>query len=192
MKILIGLGNPGEKYAQTRHNLGFCVLDSLLEKYKHTSSVFWHEDKKLKSLLKTIQIEDQDMLLVKPQTYMNLSGDAVQKVMQEYKVSLADLTVVHDDLDLPFGSIRVQRSGGSAGHNGVQSIMDTVGENFYRVRIGIGRPTGQVPVEDYVLQEFSDSEKIQSEKMISEAVVVCEGLLTHGYETYMSKYYKKQ
>jgi peptidyl-tRNA hydrolase, PTH1 family len=192
MYIFIGLGNPGEKYKTTRHNLGFRVVDMLLEKYKHIASNPWHEEKRLQSLLKTIQLSNQDVLLVKPQTFMNVSGKAVQRVMQEYKGKPTDLFVVYDDLDLQVGEVRIRFGGGSGGHNGVQSIIDEVGEDFYRIRIGIGRPIDEsVVVEDYVLQEFYSEEKVIVEKVIPQVITMCEDLVKHGYEIYMSKYYKK-
>jgi len=191
MYIFIGLGNPGEQYLSTRHNLGFRVLDALLEKYKNTSSTFWHEDKNLKSMMKTIQIADQNVLLIKPQTYMNLSGKAVQRVMQEYKAKKEDIYVVYDDLDLPVGELRIRREGGSGGHNGVSSIIDMIGEEFYRIRIGIGRPAEAIAIEDYVLQQFSPDELSEIDKVVPQVIKACEELVTHGFETYMSKYYKK-
>lgn len=199
MKLLVGLGNPGEKYEHTRHNIGFRVIDFLLEKYKHTASIYWHEDKKLKSMLKTILFADQYILLVKPQTFMNLSGEAVQRVMQEYKAKLEDIIVVYDDLDLPVGELRIRKEGGSGGHNGVQSIIDAIGEKFIRVRIGIGRPEDSSKfkvqssklVEDYVLEKFNSEEQSLIDQVIPNVVTACEGVVQYGYESYISKHYKK-
>ena len=155
MKLIVGLGNPGKEYERTRHNVGFLVIDELKRRV-----VSAH--------------------LLKPETYMNRSGEVVQKEMAYYKLSFDDLIVVHDDADLPFGSFKLESGRGSAGHNGVQSIIDALGgeKGFTRMRIGISRPTfldadgNPVPhegLEDWVLQRWSAEEEEKLKTIIKEA-----------------------
>lgn len=151
MKIIVGLGNKGEKYLNTRHNVGFTLLDELA--YNKDSS--WEQNKKFNS---KICKPDTDSIFVKPQTFMNKSGKAVSKVLSYFKdTSVEDLIVVHDDVDLEFGEIRIQKSRGSAGHKGVQDIIDKLGTNeFWRLRVGVGRPENEnISTEDWVLQDFT-------------------------------------
>jgi PTH1 family peptidyl-tRNA hydrolase len=157
MKLIIGLGNPGEKYADTRHNLGFMVLDELAEQQEHGG---WKEKSKFKSLVIEHKTKTGDRLvLAKPQTYMNLSGEAVQALKQFYKLDNADITIVHDEVDLPFGEIKEKTSGGSAGHNGVQSIIDHVGDDFKRIRIGVRNEfTDKADTSQFVLSSFMEEE----------------------------------
>jgi len=153
MKIVVGLGNPGEKYAGTRHNIGFSVIDAILKIYQAGPSY----NKKFEALVYSL---DKDRLLVKPQTFMNVSGKSVNRAVNFYKVIPEDLLVVHDDVDLEFGDVRHQFGKSSAGHNGVQSIIDAVGsEKFGRVRIGIGRPETNQQIEKWVLQKFEKNSK---------------------------------
>lgn len=155
MKVVVGLGNPGQTYANTRHNIGFTVVDEILKTY-HGSPQY---NKKFEAIIYSL---DKDRLLVKPQTSMNVSGKSVNRIVNFYKVKPEDLLVVHDDVDLEFGDIRHQFGKSSAGHNGVQSVIDAVGsEKFGRVRIGIGRPHPQVggrqEIDKWVLQNFSEN-----------------------------------
>ena len=155
MKVVVSLGNPGVKYAKTRHNIGFAVIDEILKTY-HGSPQF---NKKFEAIIYSM---DKDRLLVKPQTFMNVSGKSVNRIVNFYKVKPENLLVVHDDVDLEFGDIRHQFGKSSAGHNGVQSIIDAVGsEKFGRVRIGIGRPQspagGKIEIDKWVLQNFSEN-----------------------------------
>jgi PTH1 family peptidyl-tRNA hydrolase len=171
MKIAIGLGNPGEKYAFTRHNIGFMVIDELLSTYAASSQF----NKKFDSILYTL---DKERLLVKPQTFMNVSGKAVNRVANFYKLRPEELLVVHDDVDLEFGEIKHQFGRSSAGHKGVESIIEALGsDEFSRVRIGIGRPTvPTMEIEDWVLQRFSE-DKSEIQKVIKRAVEVVENWL---------------
>jgi len=154
MKIVIGLGNPGEKYAGTRHNIGFAVIDEMLKVYHGSPSY----NKKFEAIIYSL---DKDRLLVKPQTFMNVSGKSVNRVANFYKIKPEDLLIVHDDVDLEFGEIKHQFGRGSAGHNGVQSIIDSVGsDQFGRVRVGVGRPKNEKEsIETYVLQKFTEDKK---------------------------------
>ena len=165
MKLVVGLGNPGEKYPLTRHNAGFMVIDEIVRHYVAGP----HFNKKFEAIVYNL---DQDNILIKPQTFMNLSGKAVNRLVNFYKIKPQDLLVVHDDIDLDFGEIKDQFGRGSAGHNGVESVIKALGsDQFERVRVGIGRPTAGVGVEDYVLQKFSEDEN-DVHKLIERAAEV--------------------
>jgi len=151
VKLIVGLGNPGEKYKNNRHNVGFVLID----KYAKEHGLVWEENSKLKAL--TCKVEDK--LLVKPQTFMNNSGESVSQIINFYKIDPEDLTVIHDDVDLPLGEVKKQFASGAAGHHGVESIISCLGtKEFWRVRIGVGRPSGGMQVEDFVLQDFLKEE----------------------------------
>ncbi len=195
MKIIVGLGNPGEKYEKTRHNLGFMVLDHLLEKFEPLNKTFWDKAPKLKAEVKQIKYKDTPLLLVKPQTFMNDSGIAVAKILAYYKVEPVDLYVIHDDLDLPYGKIRIRFGGSGGGHHGIESIIEHIGDKFLRIRLGIGSDSPQKEdnkrkVEDYVLGRISSQEKGKTKTMMHESIKNLELILDHGIDTYMSKYNK--
>jgi peptidyl-tRNA hydrolase, PTH1 family len=201
MKVIVGLGNPGEKYAKTRHNLGFMVLDQLLEKLEPLDKTFWEIKKDLSSEIKLIKprnqpptAKPQELLLVKPQTYMNDSGVAVGKILAYYKLDPSDMFVIHDELDLPYGKIRVRFGGGAGGNHGVESVINMIGDKFLRIRLGIGtdklHETRREHTEKYVLGNITTHEKGKTKKMIHEATKIVELLLQHGIDTYMSKYNK--
>lgn len=160
MKLIIGLGNPGKDYEKARHNAGFLALDSLQREWKF--EVF-REDKNFQSEISSGTHKREKILLVKPQTFMNRSGDAVQKLVSYYKLSPADIAILHDDLDIAPGTYRTTDSSRAAGHNGVQDVIDKLGtQDFFRVRIGIGKPVEVsgvcMPSHDFVLQNFKDEE----------------------------------
>ncbi|USN53279.1 MAG: aminoacyl-tRNA hydrolase [Candidatus Nomurabacteria bacterium] len=158
MKCIVGLGNPGTKYDDTRHNLGFALVDAIVE---HLELAPFQEQSKFKAEMTRNDDPIHHWFFMKPQTYMNNSGEAVGEFVRFYKLPLNDLLVIHDDLDLPFGEIKHVVDRGPAGHNGVQSIIDVVGSQaFHRIRIGIGsnKELG-IPSEDYVLQKFNTEEK---------------------------------
>ena len=151
MFAIIGLGNPGEEYAHTRHNAGFETVDLLAEELGVT---YWKTicGALVGSGKITLNGVSVEVLLVKPQSFMNLSGGPVSRLCKEYGLGVDDLIVVHDELDIPSTSIRVKKGGGHAGHNGLRSIIDKIGSrDFYRVRVGVGRPPGKMKVPDYVL-----------------------------------------
>jgi len=166
MKIAVGLGNPGEKYAFTRHNVGFMVIDELLSTYAASPQF----NKKFDSIIYTL---DKERLLVKPQTFMNVSGKAVNRVANFYKLRPEELLIVHDDVDLEFGEIKHQFGRSSAGHKGVESIIEALGsDEFHRVRVGIDRPSiPTMEIEDWVLQRFSE-DKSEIKKVIKRAAEV--------------------
>ncbi len=200
MKLIVGLGNPGEKYANTRHNLGFMAADTLLEKLEPLKKTFWEDEAKLKSQIKQIKLGDTTLLLAKPTTYMNDSGIAVSKILNYYKIDPTDLIVIYDDLDMPFGKIRVRFGGGAGGHHGVESIMEQIkSDKFLRIRLGIGEADGRrserpnqsrEAVSEFVLGKLSSSERGKVRTMIKETVKICEKILEHGIDTYMSRYNK--
>ena len=152
MKLVVGLGNPGEKYAPTRHNVGFMAVDIIVNEL---SSADWQ--KKFDSLINFQPAAEYKILFAKPLTYMNLSGNAVQSIMNFYRISPEDLIVFHDDIDLPLGTVKLKEGGGHGGHNGLKSIIEKVGQHFIRVRIGVSRPQNK-DVSNYVLSQFSDDE----------------------------------
>jgi len=159
MKIIIGLGNPGKKYEKTRHNFGFMAADFLRAKFEAPA---WKLNKKFNAEISKITVDDEEIVLAKPQTFMNSSGVSVQKILSFYKATPADLIVMHDDMDIEFGKIKNGVGRGAAGHNGVQSAIDMLGGNaFARIRLGIGRPPENIPAPDYVLQNFSPAELSQ-------------------------------
>jgi PTH1 family peptidyl-tRNA hydrolase len=162
MKIIVGLGNPGIKYALTRHNIGFWVIDEL--------SRVWGipvQKEKWKAEVGEGIVEGEKVILIKPLTYMNLSGESVRPAVEWLKADLEDLCVVYDDLDLPPGKIRLRLKGSSGGHNGMKSIIQHLGtDEFKRIKIGIGRPEGGMSVPDYVLSPF----KKEEEEVIADAV----------------------
>jgi peptidyl-tRNA hydrolase, PTH1 family len=164
--LIVGLGNPGTKYEKTRHNFGFLVVDEIIKRHDAVSS-----NTKLQTKLWTAKASGATILLAEPQTFMNLSGNAVAPLTRAKKIIPEHLIVVHDDLDLPLGTIRVSRGASAGGHNGVQSIIDALGtKDFIRVRMGIGRPTNDQAIEDFVLTRFSAEEKKMLPEVIDKAI----------------------
>lgn len=182
--ILVGLGNPGREYRGNRHNVGFMTIDRLSEAFAIKIGKV-----QAKSLVGSGQWEGRKIILVKPQTYMNLSGDAVGSLLRYYKVPLAQLMVAHDDLDLPVGVIRLRPGGGSAGQKGVASTINKVGtQNFPRLRIGIGRPPGQMAAADYVLQNFSKADQEIIDPTIVRAVEAIKVFIRDGLDAAMNQF----
>lgn len=165
-RLIVGLGNPGRQYEQTRHNIGFMCLDAFTAAENGT----WHEKKALKSLICELRIGQTRIILCKPQTFMNLSGEAVRAVQQFYKITNQDLAVVHDELDIPFGQIRTRQGGGAAGHNGVKSLIQHIDEDFGRIRVGVANEfSPKVDSADFVLQKFYKTE-LESMKALATEV----------------------
>lgn len=162
MKLIVGLGNIGIDFARNRHNLGFMVIDELAAHH----DLRFSEKKAWKVQITEAEIKGEKLILAKPTTMMNLSGRAVAQIAQFYKIQPVDVWVVHDELDLPWGTLRVRPGGSSAGHNGVQSVIDQIGPDFYHWRLGIGRPTEHLQAADYVLQNFSEPEAKQLPNLI--------------------------
>ena len=163
-KLIVGLGNPGTTYAQTRHNIGFLIVETLAKK-EETSFL---PQKKYKGEIAKIQKEQIKTILLKPSTFMNKSGESVLTVMQFYHIDPKELLVIYDDADLAFGKIRDRHTGSSGGHRGMQSIIETLGtQDIARLRIGIGRPKNTlIPLEEWVLQEWAPEEKERLKEII--------------------------
>lgn len=182
--IIAGLGNPGEKYKRTRHNVGFDTIDLLGSRYNISVSKDRH-----KGLLGEGIINKQKVILVKPQTFMNLSGECISAVVQWYKIELSRLILVYDDVDLPLGSIRLRLEGSAGTHNGMKSVIQHLGTgNFPRVRIGIDKPPKHWDLADYVTHNFeSDERKIVDESIVraSNAVVA---IISEGIDKAMNEY----
>jgi PTH1 family peptidyl-tRNA hydrolase len=184
VKVIVGLGNPGKKYERTRHNLGFRVVDRIAAKNRVDVG-----KEKYDSLIGEWNRDGQKVLLVKPQTYMNRSGDALGNLVRYLPLEGEDLLVIHDDLDLPFGRIRIRKQGSSGGNRGMRSVLEALGDRgFIRLRIGIGRPPPGVDPADYVLQRFSPEEAAQIDEMVSTASEAVGCILDEGAHRAMGKY----
>jgi len=188
MKLIVGLGNPERRYVNNRHNIGFMCLNHFAK-----MQGIRFDKKKGQARIGTGEVAGNEVVLAKPQTYMNLSGESVSRLMARFNTNLDDLLVIHDDLDLPLGKIRIRRGGSSAGHKGIDSIITCLGsQDFTRIRIGIGRPDKPEISEDdiiaYVLSDFTPKEKqiiSQVIPKVSEAILYT---LTEGLVAAMSKY----
>ena len=187
MKAIFGLGNPGVHYQWSRHNVGFQVVDRLAEKYHILICT-----KRFKTLYGKGRIDSQEVLLVKPMTFMNLSGEAVRKAVNFFHLSMEDLIVVHDDLDLPFGRLRFKRRGGDGGHQGIRSlIMALNGNTFLRLKVGIGRPPKDVDPAEYVLESFPEIQQCDLDRILSQAAESLRVMLLEGIEAAMNRCQKK-
>ncbi|MGC0372378.1 MAG: hypothetical protein DGJ47_001090 [Rickettsiaceae bacterium] len=187
MFLIVGLGNPGLEYENTRHNIGFRCIEQLAEKY----GAVWHHKSKYNALITpTTIIEGVNVVMCKPQTYMNLSGNAVQSVAAFYKIKPENIIVLHDEIDLPVAKIMYKFSGGNAGHNGLKSITQNLGNNFHRIRIGVGRPQHpEHQVSDYVLEKIPPTElqSLQTKiKLITDNI----DLLLHNKMDQIKKIYQ--
>lgn len=186
--LIVGLGNPGREYRETRHNVGFMVIDRMGEvincKLTKVQS---------KAIIGIGKIKDQKVILAKPQTYMNLSGQAVSALMHFYKVDLIHLIVAHDDVDLPFGQIRMRPGGGSAGQKGMGSIIEKLGtQEFARLRMGVGRPPGQMDAASYVLQKFGREDLEFLPEFINRGAEAVQSFVIDGLDNAMNRYNPKQ
>lgn len=187
MKFVVGLGNPGASYKLSRHNAGFLVLDQLALQHHISISQALFDARIGKG-----RIDDSAVLLAQPQTFMNLSGIAVRKLADYFRIAIEDLIVVHDDLDLPFQTVRLKSGGGHGGHKGLISIIDQFGgADFLRVRIGIGRPPRKTMVEGYVLSPFSAEEMNGLPRLLSKAGEAVADILSLGIQAAMAKHHDK-
>ncbi|MEZ4321103.1 MAG: aminoacyl-tRNA hydrolase [Myxococcota bacterium] len=183
MQLVVGLGNPGGRYARTRHNVGFMVVDRVARRWG--ASV---ERKQFKALVDSARVGSQSVVLCKPQTYMNLSGEAVVSLRGYYKVEPEDVLVVHDDVDLPLGDVRLKKGGGHGGHNGLRDLQGRLGTaGFGRVRVGVSRPPAGWDTADYVLADFRDDEQVLLEDSLDLAADAVEAALTSGLQAAMQK-----
>jgi PTH1 family peptidyl-tRNA hydrolase len=182
--LIVGLGNPGREYRETRHNIGFMLLDRLTVKLNaHFTRL------QSKALVASANYQERKVILAKPQTFMNLSGQSVQGLMHFYKLPLENLLIAHDDLDLPVGTIRIRPDGSSAGQKGMTSILERLGtDEFARIRLGIGHPPGQMQAPDYVLQDFSNAELTVISETLNRAVEAALTWVTDGLDAAMNKY----
>jgi len=180
---VVGLGNPGPKYRYTRHNVGFMVIHRwaralgvrLLSRRFEAKSSF-------------ARVQDRELLLLCPQTFMNLSGTSVKRCADSLSVTTGDILVVHDDLDLPLGRVKVAKRGGDGGHKGIQSLLDHLGtREFSRVKIGIGRPRQGEPVHEFVLSPFYREDRPAVEAVLQKAVLACELIVSEGIEAAMNE-----
>jgi len=182
--LMVGLGNPGREYRQTRHNSGFMALDRLASRLNESFSKY-----QFRALTARCKYGDNRLILAKPQTFMNDSGQSVSGLVRFYKLPIRNLMVVYDDVDLPLGSLRIKPAGGSAGQKGMQSIIERLGtDDFPRMRIGIGRPLGRMDAAAYVLQEFSRSEAALMPDILDKAVDAFLSFVTYGLEKTMTVY----
>ncbi len=182
--LIAGLGNPGAEYRRNRHNVGFMLLDRLAERLGLNFSRF-----ESNALVAKGEVQGRRLILAKPRTYMNLSGQAIGALLRYYKVPLAHFMVAYDDVDLPLGTLRIRPAGGSAGQKGMISIIERLGtQDFPRLRIGIGRPPGRMDAADYVLQDFSAAEMEFLTPTLERAVDAVLTFLTEGLDAAMNKY----
>lgn len=181
MKLVVGLGNPGSRYRRTRHNVGFMVVDRLAARWGVAVVGRRHEAE-----IGVGAVAGARATLSKPQTYMNASGDAVAKLRRSCRAQTGEIVVVHDDLDLPLGRLRLRVGGSAGGHQGVASLIAALGPEFVRVRVGIGRPPGERDPVDFVLEPFTAEESSVVEKAIERAADGVESLLREGIERAMN------
>lgn len=182
--MIVGLGNPGKEYAGNRHNIGFMAVEHLLHHFQISGKKV-----KNKAIISDGKINANRIIFVKPQTFMNLSGDAVASLSHFYKVDLDHLLILHDDIDLPFGTIRLRPSGGAGGQKGVASIIEKLGsQQFARLRVGIGRPPGRMDAAAYVLKDFTKIEKEELTFVMDTIVKAVELYLAKGIENAMNLY----
>jgi peptidyl-tRNA hydrolase, PTH1 family len=176
VKLIVGLGNPGAKYAGHRHNVGFMIADELARRLRADA---------FREKFNALYAKAGEALLLKPQTYMNLSGESVQKALQFFKLGLADLVVIHDELDLPFGTLKIKVGGGSAGHNGIKSVAQHAGgPDFVRLRVGIGRPPQRGT--EHVLSDFSRQECSELPAVLERAAHAVTDILERGVQAAMN------
>ncbi|ALX49440.1 aminoacyl-tRNA hydrolase [Lentibacillus amyloliquefaciens] len=184
MKCIVGLGNPGKKYSKTRHNVGFMVVEKIADRHN------WKLKKDKFNGKSTVEtLDGEKIVLLKPQTFMNLSGESVRPLLDFYQIDPEDVLVIYDDLDLPAGKIRLRQKGGHGGHNGIRSIIDHAGtKEFKRLRIGIGRPLAAMPVVDYVLKPFSKEQQEDVATSIEKSADACETWIQKPFDVVMNDF----
>lgn len=184
MKLITGLGNIGDKYCMTRHNAGFMVLD----RWALTAGVSFKLENKLKAYISRIKVGNEDIILAKPTTFMNLSGEAVRAIMDYYKINIKDLLIIYDDIALDLGRIRYRANGSDGGHNGIKSIIKHTGtKDFARLKIGIG-PQPNIPSENYVLQNFPKDQLDTLKEVLDRSIDSVKFYLENGIEKTQNKY----
>ena len=184
MKLIVGLGNPGKQYDKTKHNIGFAIIDELANRWNAPLL-----QSKFKGAFSTVHKNGEKIILLKPLTYMNLSGESIRPIMDYYDIQIEDLVVVYDDLDLPMGSLRLRQRGSAGGHNGIKSTIAHVGtQNFNRIRIGINRPPQGMKVPDYVLSRFSEEDWVSMQDVIKKSAEACERFLEKPFLEVMNEF----
>ncbi len=205
MKLLVGLGNPGEKYKKTRHNLGFMVIEKFFKDFEPERNTVWEDSSKFKSGFTQIEWQPrkgrlEKVILTKPKTYVNNSGMAVRLISDFYKIDPIDVWIVNDDIDLPLGSMKIRFGGGSSGHRGVESIIESLGtDKFWRFRMGIGVKNQKLNiknqklrnVENYVLSDFTGGEKGKVKELIKRGAKAIGAALEEGLERAMNRFNTK-
>ena len=182
--LVAGLGNPGREYKQTRHNVGFMVAEKLAEDLNIKLAKV-----QSKAIIGIGKFDQDKIVIAKPQTFMNLSGQAVKAILNYYKIPITNLIVIHDDLDIPFGTIRIRQQGGYGGQKGMKSIIEQLGtQDFIRIRMGIDRPPGRMDAADYVLQRFSKQEEEQLDGLLSSASKAAQAIIREGIDHAMNQY----
>jgi PTH1 family peptidyl-tRNA hydrolase len=182
--LIVGLGNPGREYKDNRHNVGFMLVDRLTVRLDARMSRM-----QAQALVASVNYAGKKLILAKPQTYMNLSGQSIQGLARFYKLPLENVIVAHDDLDLPFGTIRIRPGGGPGGQKGVASTIERLGtKDFRRLRIGIGRPPGRMDPADYVLQDFAKSDWTMLSEILDRAADAALTFVTEGLNAAMNKF----
>ncbi len=183
-RLVVGLGNPGPEYATSRHNAGFMVVDLLGENLR---AAYWKDE--AGAAVSHLRLGGEELLLAKPQAFMNVSGTAVKRLSDTYEVPVADMVVVHDDLDLPEGAVRAKRGGGHGGHNGLRSLIEELGSgDFLRVRVGIGRPPGRMDPADFVLEPMKPSRLEEFATVMPSAAQCVMHVLERGVEDAMREF----
>lgn len=188
IKLIVGLGNPGSKYEETRHNAGFLLLDDLARSY----SASYASEKKFQGDLARTNIGSCDVRLLKPTTFMNLSGESVRAVAGFYRIEANEILVAHDELDIPPGSVKLKQGGGHGGHNGLRDIINHVGRDFWRLRLGIGHPGDAKKVVSFVLQRAPKSETDLLQNSIDDVVREIPGIVTGDMEKAMQTLHTKK
>jgi len=184
MILIVGLGNPGKSYEWTRHNIGFRIADRFADSIERKSCY-----QKFMSMVVELSYEEHKIIIIKPQTFMNNSGQAVVLFHNYYGDQIKSLLVLHDDIDISFGKIAFKKGGGTAGHKGLESIAESLGHhNFNRLRFGVSRPTGRKDASDYVLEEFSKKEKEEVGLFIEKSVDFIGDYIVRGIDCAMNKY----
>jgi peptidyl-tRNA hydrolase, PTH1 family len=182
MYLVAGLGNPGREYESTRHNMGFMAVDSLIRRYASSG-----EKQKFKGLLSEGKLCDEKALFLKPQTFMNLSGVSVAEAADFYKIPLDKIIVFHDDMDIPFGKIKIKQGGGAAGHNGLRSLDSHLGNNYWRFRMGIGHPDIKEQTADFVLSPLKGADLQQAELLFEKTAELFPLFLQKGAGSFLNE-----
>lgn len=182
MLLLVGLGNPGSEYAGTRHNIGFMAVDEIVRRYS-----FNDFKGKFKGQITTGDIQGKKVALLKPETYMNLSGESVLSACSFYKIKPENIIVFHDDVDLPVGKVKIKTGGSSGGHNGIKSIDSHIGSNYTRVRIGVGRPVQKSEVVNWVLAPFSEEDQLKIDHILLKIAEYLPLILDGNDQTFMNR-----